>query len=221
MLIETHAAVALLCPNCGRLSWHVLSLFSLGRKQSFDCECGTHLLIVERRRKNIWFHIECVFCRTTHSQPLTRKEIVAPYAREFRCHEGDYVTGCLGPREEVKRHFNVNRRSLAQVAREVGSPDYFQDCTVMFSILERLYDMAETGELSCSCGNPNLAIEIFPDKVEISCPQCGREVLVPAALPEDLDNFLCMGIFPMETGEFIRPRRQKLQRLRHGKSQMD
>ncbi|NLL17834.1 MAG: hypothetical protein GX262_02280 [Clostridia bacterium] len=221
MLIETQAVIALLCPGCGRLSWHVLSLFSLGRKQSFHCECGNHLLTVVRKRNKYWFLTECVFCQSEHCRPFTRKEIVAPYAHDLYCREGDYVTGCFGPKEEVKKHFNVHRRSLTQVALEATSPDYFQDSKVMFGILERLYEMAETGELTCTCGNHNLEIEIFPDKVEVRCQKCGMEVLVPAALPEDLENFLLMGFIPMTAGEFIQPSRQKLQRLTHRESHMD
>lgn len=210
MIIETHAVTALLCPSCGRLSWHVLSLFSLGRKQSFNCECGSHVLTVERKRSKYWFRTECVFCQSEHSIPFTRKEIVAPHIQELYCSEGDYVTGCFGPEEEVKKHFNLHRRSLTQVALEASSPDYFQDSKVMFGILGRLYEMAETGELSCTCGSNDLVIEIYPDKVKVGCQQCGMETLIPAALPEDLENFLLVGMIPMSVGEFIQPNRQKL-----------
>lgn len=221
LFIQTQAVIALLCPGCGRLSWHVLSLFSLGQKQTFNCECGSHVLTVVKKRNKYWFQTECVFCQSEHSRPLTRKEIVAPCIRELYCHEGDTITGCLGPREEVEKYFNLHRRSLTQIALEAGTPDYFHDSKVMFGILERLYEMAETGELRCTCGNHNLAIEIFPDKVEISCQECEMKVTVPAALPEDLESFRLRGIIPMLTGEFIQPNRQKPPRLTHGKSLMD
>lgn len=217
MLIETTAATAVFCYRCGRISLHVLSLFSLNKKQSFTCECGASVLVVERRSGKYWFTIECAFCQKEHIQPFTRKEIMSHAVKDLACRGGGQIAGCIGSQEKVLNHIKAYSCSLTQLAMEIGSPDYFRNCNVMFRILERLYSMAEAGELYCQCGNHNLEIEIFPDRLELRCPTCSSELLVPAALPEDLENFLLLDAIVMGGTGFSRPypprnirRRQKI-----------
>lgn len=205
MLIETNAAAAVFCYRCGRTSLHVLSLFSLNRKQSFSCECGVSVLTVERRNEKYWFMTECAFCQKEHIQPFTRKEIMSPMVRDLTCHGSGQIAGCVGSQEKVLNHIKAYSCSLTQLALEVGSPDYFQNCNVMFGILERLYSMAEVGELYCQCGNHNLEIEIFPDRLEFRCPTCSSELVIPAALTEDLEKFLLLEAVVMGRMGFTRP----------------
>lgn len=225
LIIKTQNTIALLCPNCGRLSWHVLSLFSLtGQKKSFVCECGTPVLAIEKKKGHYWFQTDCAFCGIDHLQSFTRKETMATTVREICCPEADCMTGCLGPQEKVKQHLKTHRRSLTQLAREVGSSDYFENPEVMFGILERLYEMAQTGELCCDCGNQNLELEIFPKELDLRCQECGVEMRVPALLPDDLGSFLKTSIGSIGSLEIDqrRQRRQKKLRIRkHIKSQLE
>lgn len=214
MLIETRAVAAVVCSRCGRISWHVLSLFSLGKEQAFTCECGFPVLQVVRRNANYWFRYECAFCHKTHLQPFARKDMLRPAAKDLVCQGGDHIAGSVGPEEQVVNRVKSHRRSLTQLALEVGSPDYFENCQVMLGILEKLYGMAELGELNCQCGNHNLELEICPDRLELRCPTCGTELFIPAVLPEDLERFLHLpGIVMGETGRTW-PQPPKLRRRR-------
>lgn len=217
LLIETNAAVAVFCYRCGRISLHVLSLFSLNKKQSFTCECGASVLTVERKNGKYWFIFECAFCQKEHIQPFTRKEIMSHVVKDLACYGSGQIAGCIGPQEKVFNHIKTYSCSLTQLALEIGSPEFFQNCNVMFRILERLYSMAEVGELYCQCGNHNLEIEIFPDRLELRCPTCSSQLVVPAALTDDLENFMLLDAVVMGKTRVTRPhppkhirRRQKI-----------
>lgn len=190
MLIETRAVVAVVCSRCGRISAHVLSLFSLGQEQSLVCECGFPVLQAARRKGRYVFRYECSFCHKPHQRRFTGKELFNRGVKDLACPVADHLAGSVGWDEEVVHRVKAYRRSLTQVALEAGSPDYFKNCQVMFGILERLYAVAELGELYCQCGNHNLELEICPDRLELRCPTCGAEMLIPAALPEDVENLL-------------------------------
>lgn len=202
MIITTHTSVALLCPHCGRLSWHELSLFKLnGQQEIMACECGTPILTVEKKKSHYWFQTDCVFCEKKHIKSFTRREMITTTPLELYCLDADYVTGCIGPRDKVEKHIKGKRRSLTQLATEVSSPDYFENPDVMFTILARFYEVARTSGISCPCGNEQFEVDILPGEIKIRCQECNLQTIVPASQQEDLELFLQEEPLFFSTGE--------------------
>jgi hypothetical protein len=78
-------------------------------------------------------------------------------------------------------------KSIADMAAELGYTDYFDNPDIMYEILDRLYEIAENGDLKCNCGNNDIAIEIFPDYLELRCEHCRSFAVLMASTKEDLD----------------------------------
>jgi len=72
------------------------------------------------------------------------------------------------------------------MANELGF-DEFADPEVMLEILDYLHDIAATGGLYCECGSHNINIELFSDKLELSCNSCSAVKQIPASKRADLD----------------------------------
>jgi len=89
------------------------------------------------------------------------------------------------PEEEVKQALQHRNRSLAEMAREIGCNDYFENPEVMYSVLKRVYEVAENGGLCCLCGNENIEMEIFPGHLELRCDTCKVTTSISAQTEED------------------------------------
>ncbi|MHB1420615.1 MAG: hypothetical protein ACYCX4_13725 [Bacillota bacterium] len=190
MLISTTTVIALRCPVCGQLDFHDLSLFHFANKASFkiECSCGAELLTVGTKDcKNFWLQLKCVLCETRHVYHRSRKEIWGDQALTVCCEETGLEIGYIGSREEVKRCIQNQEKSLSDLAEDLGFTDYFENQEVMYEVLDCLYRIAEQGNLYCQCGNHDVEIEIFPDRLELKCNLCHSTGVVKAESETDLE----------------------------------
>lgn len=191
MYVPTSSIVAIRCPACGQLEFHALSLFDFAGANSnkIQCTCGRTLLnIGTKDRKKFWLHAECVMCETKHMLYFTRKQIWSKQVLELICEETGLEIGYIGPKNKVRQCVQKQDRSLAEMADELGFADYFDNPDIMYEVLDRLYQIAENGNLNCKCGNQNIEIEIFPDHLELSCDYCRSVARIMAKTDEDLQN---------------------------------
>ena len=65
--------------------------------------------------------------------------------------------------------------------------DFFVSPRVMGEVLSRIRILEDRGDVYCQCGNDELKIEVFGDRVELSCQDCGSLCIVYAENAEDLD----------------------------------
>jgi hypothetical protein len=92
----------------------------------------------------------------------------------------------VGPRERLRRSGRVQERRLRELIRDLGQENYFANPEVMCKVLQYLHQLALAGNLYCHCGNNDIEVEVFPDRLELHCPECQASGSVMAESREDL-----------------------------------
>ncbi len=190
MLVVTTTAIALRCPGCGKIKYHSLSLFSFSANKSiqFACDCGETVLSISTRDRRVFYlQLECLMCEDRHFYQFLLREIWSSRVLSLVCGETGLEVGFIGPREQVKKCIASQERSLREMAEDLGFSDYFKNPEVMYEILDCLHQIAESGKLSCHCGNLQIEVEIFAERIELRCSDCGAVGVIDAESREDLD----------------------------------
>ena len=190
MIVPTQTTVALRCPQCGKLEFHPVSVFDLGGSRSLrtNCSCGAHKFTVGRQASRVWLQFPCILCEEMHFAYYSRAEFWSPEPKAIDCPTSQLDVGFLGVEEEVRNSYDAGVREAERLLRESGLEDFFDNSEVMYVALNRVYDLLHHDKVSCPCGGHNLKVEIFPERVEIHCHDCGRFRPIPAARERDLER---------------------------------
>jgi hypothetical protein len=190
MIITTGNVIAIRCPDCGTLEFHLLHLFAFGRQKKqvkIDCSCGARLAAVGTKDfQTFWFQVNCLMCEVIHLTYLSRKRIFAKKVEVITCEDTGVEVGYIGPKETVKKHIQEQDRSLREMVDEMGFGEYFDRPEIMFQVLDCLHDIAESDQLYCECGNFQIDIDVFPERLELKCSHCGCYVDVYAESEQDI-----------------------------------
>lgn len=190
MLVSTDTMLAMCCPECGKLEYKVLSRFQVSESKTLhvNCSCGAEKLIISTKNyKDYWLQVPCVVCETKHLQRISGKQLWS--RREvyyLLCQETGLELGYLGPEEKVKELSHSYEEDLQFLASDFGEDDYFHNSEIMYEVLNRLHDIAERDALYCQCGNREVEVDIFPDRLELHCKECGSINIVYAENDDDL-----------------------------------
>ncbi len=190
LTVHTITTLALRCPECGKLSFHEISRFAFSRagKIKAYCPCGRHVVTVGRKQcGQLWLQIPCLLCETTHFLFYSSREFWSPLLHNLYCTETGLEIGFFGSEREVKDTACTSEIENHSTFWENGEEeDYFTDPDIMYQVLNHLHDVAEKGRLSCPCGNRNLKVDIYPNRLELRCPACSRSMVILAEKEEDL-----------------------------------
>ncbi|MFZ7104880.1 MAG: hypothetical protein ACOWWO_19760 [Peptococcaceae bacterium] len=217
MIVSTYTTVALRCPICGKMDFYALSRFSMtgSSKAEINCECGTSLLTMGRNKgKTYWLKVECSMCEDSHIYTFNIKELWNDAVLTLICEETGVEIGFLGPREEVRRNVQNMDKSVQEMAEELGYGEYFNNPEIMYKVLEHLHLVADTGNLYCGCGNYNLEVEVYPDRMELHCNDCGAVGIVFAESFKDWEIIRRIGEIILTEGTYKyiddkKPRKRK------------
>ncbi len=188
MLIDTSRVVAVRCPQCGRLELHDCSLFELhSRKPTIiRCLCGYVLVKIGRHRRLYRLHIGCIVCETQHEILVDAKNVIRNDALVLFCPESDIDLAIIGRGERVQELLAAEGDLLANIVVPGAIDSAFVDIEIMREVLGRLQTWANKGQLYCGCGNRQLELDLFSEKVEVVCSQCGGTLVIYAEREEDL-----------------------------------
>jgi hypothetical protein len=189
MLVSTLTTLALRCPGCGKMDFYAVSRFNFSGNTNVKvlCECGTTLINIAKKSRNIYcLQIECVMCETKHLITLKAGELWNQKVHTVTCEGTGVEIGFIGTKELVIKSVKNLDRSIREMAEDLGYDKYFLNSDVMFQALELLRTMAEEGRMSCSCGGALLEVDVFPDRIELSCSSCDAVGIVFAETVKDL-----------------------------------
>lgn len=193
MLVATKTTLALRCAQCGRLDVHDLSLFSFSGNRSvqFRCTCGAVKLTIAQKGSQFWLQFPCFLCEGTHFIYFSRAAFWAPEVKPIACLETGLDVGFFGQEQEGVREKLAGLepepdRAAAELAEEAGFDEYFENPAVMYEMLGRLHELAEGGRLRCACGNSQVQVDVLPNRLELTCPTCGRWRQLAAESKSDL-----------------------------------
>lgn len=193
MLITSVRTAALRCPLCGRFGVHRFTVFDFsgGRAFRLMCDCGYHkMTIVKRNYRDYTLRIPCLVCETTHQLLLGRDALWDEDFCIVRCPETSCELGYIGSDHEVSDYIERHQTSDDSIANGEGFDDYFTNPDVMYQILAHLHKIAGRGDLFCGCGQRDIDVEVFPERLELRCPSCKSVNIVFAETAEDLQAAL-------------------------------
>lgn len=189
MLVQTQRTIALRCPLCGRLEFNKISLFDFSGYSSIkvNCKCGfDKLLITTKNFKEFFLQLHCLICEEIHILQFERNKLWEQTTSVLRCTETGQDLGYVGSEESIEKVIRQKQDDLGSIFNNFGFDDYFTNPQVMYEVLNHLHQIAEENNLFCSCGNNQIEIDVFPEKLELHCPYCQSIHVIYAETIEDL-----------------------------------
>lgn len=221
MVILTDRDLALRCPSCGKLNEFQISVFSFSGRRALrvPCSCGIELLVVcTRDHKSYSLQIPCSVCEESHSLFLTHQEMWSQDLVTLYCPETDMELGYLGGNEAVRDAIKAKRTPFSEILSDTDYQEFFENPEVMWEVLTKLQEFANGDGLGCQCGNTDIEIDIFADKVELRCKQCDSLMIIYSQNEEDLRLMRKTSSVKLVRGTFTSLDGRRF-RGRHGKSE--
>lgn len=188
MLISARTAFAIRCPQCGQMETAAVSRFEVNGSPSvkLSCSCGGPKLTVGGRAGQVWLQIPCYLCDGVHFLYYTPKRFWSTELKALSCSDTDLQLGVFGPEQEVDTYARTGGTELDRLMEDAAFGEYFDSPEVMYQALSRVHTLAEEGKLSCSCGNRQISVDIYPERLDLTCSTCGRHRTLPAGSQDDI-----------------------------------
>jgi len=194
MLVDASVTIAYKCPSCGSFVFFNISLFtpfSNNGEHFFRCRCGnTGLTIGREGVKGILVKTPCIGCGNEHIYTLRRKDIIKKDINIFYCPTARMEQCFIGRDDSVRKKVDSLERELDELIDMFGYDNYFWNTQVMFDSLNKIHDIAEQGNLYCECGDGDIELMLFPDRIYLVCRKCSASKVIYAASNEDLKDIL-------------------------------
>lgn len=190
MLINTEIILAMRCPVCGKLGSHPVPRFAFsgGRSFSVNCSCGALKLAVAVPKDGRYcLQVSCVVCGDIHPYTVPGRRLWSGQLIELFCRQTGLELGWLGSVDRVGQATHTREENLSVLVSEFASVDYFHNNNVMGAILKRLHALGEQGEVYCRCGNGQIEVDIFPDRLELHCAKCDNIHIIYAETEADYE----------------------------------
>jgi len=188
-MVLDERSLALRCPLCGRLEFHRISVFDFsGHNQvKINCKCGFNKLTISTRNyKEFSFQLSCLVCEELHLIKYSRRDFLEKPTLVLRCIETGQELGYIGSEAAIEKIVRQKQDDLDSIFNNFGFDDYFANPQIMMEILNHMHQIAEENNLLCSCGNNQIEIDVFPEKLELHCPACQSLHIIYAETYEDL-----------------------------------
>jgi len=180
VVIPTLAAIRIQCPTCGRDEEYKVSLFLFNAYHAvrITCgNCGTRLLTVNVRERRFELSLTCPRCEEAHFLSLERGQLWNEKEGFWRCPD------CGAEMAYRRAVSGAGGENLPGEA--LPGKSYFVNRQAMFTALERLCHMARAGQVYCQCGNRDLEVEVFSDRIGFYCELCGAWGWIAACSDDD------------------------------------
>jgi hypothetical protein len=190
MLVNTERQIAFRCPICGRLELENLSLFSFsGRKTvAIHCACGYQKLLIQTRdHRHYILKVSCMICDEIHNINWNHDQLWNDAISAIPCTATGQDLGYIGEQESLEDYIVENSKNIESILNDMGFDDFFTNPGVMVQVMAHLHQVADKGHLYCQCGNHEIQIDVFPEKLELHCPQCNSLSIIYAESQEDLE----------------------------------
>lgn len=213
MLVPARTTFALRCTRCGKLETAVLSRFDVvaGGSAKLLCSCGSSMGTVGRKRGQISLQLPCYLCDGMHFNYYSPREFWSGKLKQLVCAESGLQLGAFGEDQAIASYARPGENDLDRLLEDSAFDDYFEDREVMYQAVTLVNTLADCGKVACVCGSTNISVDVYPDRLELTCEDCGSPKSIPASSSDDASQFLQMT--HIEVGD-DRPRRRKATRNR-------
>lgn len=183
--------IGYLCPKCRSSVVVEKDLFSLtAAPVSIPCPCGGSRLTVEYVGSRFRLNAPCVACGQNHVVSCKEEDFRALRGMAFSCKK----TGldCCYVGEEGPVYAALRRlEEAADRLEEAPEEGQFLNAFAMEEVLSELKELAQAGNISCSCGGKKWRLRVGYAAVDLICGDCGGNLRIPAATASDIDDLCC------------------------------
>ncbi|MFW6381470.1 MAG: hypothetical protein ACOCZ3_02895 [Bacillota bacterium] len=191
MVLELSTAFSIRCPDCGRLQVDQINIFELSGRGTRDiyCSCGNKKASISRQGSDhIRVDYYCIICDQKHTTYIPASHFWNhSQLHPLLCQNTSLNLGYYGSYSLLQEELQRQQRELDSLASELGFDD-FVDPELMLEVLDHLHDKAAESGLYCECGSHDINIELFSDRVELSCNNCQATLTIPASYQQDLQE---------------------------------
>lgn len=189
MVLNLSTGLVFRCPECGRQEIRQINIFEFsgGGHPQVNCSCGFPIATLGcSDYERYWIQFFCIICEEEHRMFFDKKEFWGKRVKHLNCLNSDFQVGLLGPGNVLEEYLQQLRKDLALLINEMDFDDYFNNPQLILSTLDLLHDIAEEGGIDCPCGKPDLEVEMYPDRIKLSCRHCGASSTISARTEKDL-----------------------------------
>lgn len=189
MLIDADVTIAYKCSSCGSFKFFNISLFKLLNKNeySFTCECNrSQIHVIAKWDGSCKLIIPCIGCGSRHEFSLKRKNLVRDKIFNFTCPLTGIIQCFIGKDGMVRKRVDELEKELDRLIDTFGYESYFKNTQVMLDSLNKIHDIAESGNLFCECGNNDIELLLLSDRIHLRCKSCFSTRTINATSNEDL-----------------------------------
>ncbi len=170
-LIYQEKELLLDCDLCGEKEGQKITVFafSASQKTAINCSCGCQKAVLEPGAgQTCRLHIPCVFCDQEHTLVFDRRKLWEEELLTLSCPETGCELGWWGDAEHT-----VKARDEQEKQQNANDRAYFTNPVYIFEALNHLHDLHEEKRLFCCCGNQDIQMDLYQDRLELRCDQCG------------------------------------------------
>lgn len=186
MVIDGCKSLIIRCHFCTRLKEYRVNLFQIKgeEKLTYRCDCGEENVVLSRDRKGIKVFINCFNCGSKHYYNLDLYNVLmgnnlihCPFAQEVLF---------IGDSEKANNILLEKSLRVGQTSEEELSKEYLTNFDILARVLSYIYGLKKRGRIECKCGNSQIYVELFSDRVELECLSCHSIKIIFAETEEDL-----------------------------------
>ena len=186
MLIDTACSVAFYCQRCGRIHLQDIPLFSGHVGVPLVCGSCGHTMgeAALRPHRGLALDIRCGICGSSNRQQFSWNQLRHLSFEKLYCAEDHFELGYIGRWQNIAEFLDFNAAEYDALHPSEGE-DFPERQQTMLEALNRVHDMADSGELACSCGSTQITASVIGEgilrqRLRSSSPHlCGSEVSAP------------------------------------------
>jgi len=122
-VMDTNLMLAIRCANCGKISFHNISMFKLpaNNELNFCCDCGKEeITITLKNNKFIILDVPCLACDINHSYKYKLRDVFKRRLTVVCCNETGLELCFLGKRDDVIDTVSKYQENLNTLLGELG-----------------------------------------------------------------------------------------------------
>lgn len=181
MVIDFDRTIAYRCPSCGEITYGRFSIFELSGKKaiSVHCACGdSNITISPQSRTSYTVELVCLVCDELHRYTLPFSALSKRECNDFACPHVAVGLAFVGKEKAVKAAVCDNERMINDVLVACGLEHTGKNGLLMLKALDKIQELSENGNLSCSCGSSVIDVEVREEEIVLECCMCGEKSVI-------------------------------------------
>lgn len=186
MITNLKRTIIYICPVCGKLKKFNINIFDFsgGGTLYLKCGCGNSFIkITAGKNKNYVISAPCAVCSEEHMFEIGAKVFWnAP----------QIVFGC--PNMEFDILYGGNKTEMDVLCDEISknkpviAGEYFFENLFLSDVLKEVDLCIKKKKAKCSCGGNKIIKNLYIDRIELVCENCGSKKIIDAVCENDVKN---------------------------------